>query len=162
MVRCPLTLRPFKFLLTGRYPELRELELRQLARVLLSSDSDPTLGKLKAKIKSYTNGQLPHAEHVLPVFYEIRENDRSVTEALPPKAASSGQQVTGGHWDQLKEALTNSLTSGTFLDSQFYVTESRSSTGLPKIRPIYFCSTVGGGFPSKLAACGSLAWIVGV
>jgi hypothetical protein len=162
LVCCPLTVRSFKFLLIGRYPELRELELRQLARVLLSSDSDPTLGKLKSKITSYTNGQLPHAEHVLPVLYELMENDGSVTETLPPKAASSDQRVTGGHWDELKEALTDSLTSGTFLDSQFYATESRSSSGLPKIRPIYFCSTVGGSFTSKLAACGSLAWILGV
>jgi hypothetical protein len=147
-----------EFLFIDRYPELRELELRQLARVLLSSDSDPALGALKAKIKSYADGQLPHAEPVFPALYDLMENDGSVKEAPLPKAASSNQQVTSGDWDGLKKALTGSLTSGTFLDSQFYAAESRSSTGLPKIRPIYFCSAVGSGFASRLAACRSIAW----
>jgi hypothetical protein len=160
LVQCPLSFRPFKFLLIDRYPELRELELRQLARVLLSSDSDPTLGTLKAKIKDYANGKLLHAEPVLPALYDLMENDGSVGEAPLPKAASPNQQVTGGGWDGLKKALTDSLVSGTFLDSQFYAVESRSSTGLPKIRPIYFCSTVGGSFASKLVACASLTWVV--
>jgi hypothetical protein len=115
------------------------------------------LEALKAKIKDYANGLLPHAEPVLPALYDLMENDGSVREAPLPKAASFNQQITGGDWDGLKKALTDSLTSGTFLDSQFYAAESRSSTGLPKIRPVYFCSTVGGGFASKLAARGSLA-----
>ena len=158
MVRCPFSLSPFKFLLIDRYPELRELELRQLARVLLSSDPDATLEALKAKIKSYADGQLPHAEPVLPALYELMENDGSVQESPLLKAASSNQQVISGDWDGLKKALTDSLTSGTFLDSQFCAAESRSSTGLPKFRPIYFCSAVGGSFASRLAACRSIAW----
>ena len=133
LVRCPLSFRSFEFLLTDRYPELRELELRQLARVLLSSDSDPTLGTLKAKTKDYANGKLPHAEPVLPALYDLMENDGSVKEAPFPKAASPNQQVTGGDWDGLKKALTDSLVNDTFLDSQSYAAESRSYTGLPKI-----------------------------
>ena len=138
---------------------MRELELRQLARVLLSSDPGPTLELLKSKIKSYTHGELPHAEHILPALYELMESDESVKEIPLPAVAPPNQQATGGDWEGLKKALTNSLTSGTFLDSQFYAVESRSSTGLPKIRPVYFCSTVGGSFASKLAACKSLARI---
>ena len=126
--------------------------------MLLSSDSDPTLGTLKAKIKDYANGKLLHAEHVLPALYELMENDGSVQEAPLLKAAPSNQQVTSGDWDGLKKAITDSLTSGTFLDSQFYAAESRSSAGSPKIRPIYFCSAVGGSFASRLAACRSIAW----
>ena len=160
MVRCPPSLRPFKLLLIDRYPELRELELKQLTRALLSSSSDPTLGVLKTKIKSYASGQLLHAEDVLPALYELMEGDESIEETPLPIAASSNQQVTGGDWDGLKKALTSSLTSGTFLDSQFYVAEPRLPAGLPKIRPIYFCSTVGGTFASNLVACGSLARIV--
>jgi len=139
---------------------LRELELRQLARVLLSSDSGPTLGLLKAKVRSYGHGELPHAEHILPALYELMESNESVEETPLPAVAPSKQQVTSGDWKGLKKALTSSLTSGTFLDSQFYVVESRSSTGLPKIRPVYFCSTVGGSFASKLAACKSLTWVI--
>ena len=153
LVRHPLSLRPVRFPRIYRYPELRELKLRQLARALLSSDSCLTLGYLKAKIKSYAHGKLPHAEHVLPALYELMESDESVEETLLPVAASSSQQVTGGDWDGLKKALISSLTSGTFLDSQFYAVGLQSSTGLQKIRPIYFCSAVDGSFASKLVAC---------
>ena len=138
---------------------MRELELKQLARVLLSSDPGPILELLKTKIKSYTHGELPHAEHILPALYELMENDESVKEIPLPAVAPPNQQATGGDWEGLKKALTNSLTSGMFLDSQFYAVESRSSTGLPKIRPVYLCSAVGGSFASKLVACKSLARI---
>ena len=143
-----------------RYPELRDLELRQLARVLLSSDSGPTLGLLKTKIKSYGDGELRHAEDILPTFYELMESNESIKETPLPAATSANQQTNRGDWEGLKRALTRSLTSGTFLDSQFYAVESRSLTGLPKIRPLYFCSTVGGSFVSKLVACKSLARIM--
>ena len=132
----------------------------QLARVLLSSNSSPTLELLKAKIKSYGHGGLPHAEDILPALYELMESDEPVKETPLPAAAPLNQEATGGDWDGLKRALTSSLTSGTFLDSQFYAVESRSSTGLPKIRPIYFCSTVGGSFASKLVACKPLTQIM--
>ena len=148
--------RTIRFPQTGdRYPELRELELRQLARVLLSSNSGPTLGLLKTKIKSYGHGELPHAEDILPTLYELMESDESVKETPLPAAAPPNEEAAGRDWEVLKKALTSSLTSGTFLDSQYYAVESRSSPGLPKIRPIYFCSTVDGSFTSKLVACKS-------
>ena len=81
------------------------------------------------------------------------EGDEPVKETPLPAAAPPNQQATGGDWEGLKKALTNSLTSGTFLDSQFYAVESKPSTGLPKIRPVYFCSAVGGSFASKLVTC---------
>ena len=160
-MRYPLSFKSVRFIFTiNRYPELRELELRQLARVLLSSDSGPTLELLKVKIKSYTHGELAHAEHILPALYKLMESDEPIKGWPPLPASSPDQQATGGDWKGLKRALTNSLTSGTFLDSQLYTVESRSSTGLPKIRPIYFCSTVGGCFTSKLVACKPLTRIV--
>ena len=88
------------------------------------------------------------------------ENDESVKEEPFPTPAPPNQQAICGDWEGLKKALTSSLTSGTFLDSQFYAVESRSSTGSPKVRPMYFCSTVGGNLASKLAACESLTWIM--
>ena len=127
--------------------------------MLLSSDPDPTLELLKTKIKSYVHGELPHAEYILPALYEFMESDKFVKTPLPA-GAPPNQQATGGCRKSLKRALTNSLTSGTFLDSQFYAVESRSSTSLPTIRPIYFCSTVDGSFASKLVACKSLTWVV--
>ena len=128
--------------------------------MLLSSNPGPALELLKTKVKGYAHGELPHAEHVLPALYELMESDESVEETLPTAAAPLNQETTDGDWEGLKKALTSSLTSGTFLDSQFYAVESRSSTGLPKIRPVYFCSTVGGSFVSKLVACKSLARVM--
>ena len=124
--------------------------------MLLYSDPGHTLQTLKRKIKKYTKGQSPFAEHVLLALYELMEGDESVEETLLLEATSSDPPVTDGDWDGLKRALASSLTSGTFLDSQFYAVESRSSTGSPRIRPIYFCSSVGGSFTSNLVACGSL------
>jgi hypothetical protein len=66
------------FLSVDRYPELRELELRQLARVLLSSDSGQTLESFKEKVKCYTHGELPHGGHVISTLYELMESDESV------------------------------------------------------------------------------------
>ena len=162
MVRFPRSLRPFEFSRVDRYPELRVLELRQLARALLSSDSGPVLGALKTKIQSYASGQLPHAEDVLPALYELMESEESIDETPLPAAASSNRHAIGGDWDGLERALTSSLTSGTFLDSQYYAVESRSSTGLPKIQPVYFCSAVGGSFASKLETCESFAPVIQV
>ena len=156
-----LSLRPVRFILTiaGRYPELRELELRQLARVLLSPDSGPTVELLKRKIKGYAHGVLAHAEHILPALYELMESDESVKEIPLPATSLPNQQAISEDWEGLKKALTKSLTSGTFLDSQFYAIESRSSTSSLKVRPVYFCSAVGGSFTSKLAACKPVTWI---
>ena len=126
--------------------------------MLLSSDSGPILGLLKAKIKGYARGELPHAENILPALYELMESDEFVRETPPPAAPSPSQQATDGDWEGLKRALTSSLTSGTFLDCQFYAVESQSLTGLPKIRPVYFCSTVDEGFTSELVTCKSLAY----
>lgn len=133
------------------------LEVRQLARDVLSSDSGPTLGLLKGKIKSYTHGRLPHADEILPALYALMESDALIKETPLPVIAPSDEQVTNGDWDRLKKALTSSLTNGTFLDSQFYAVESMPSTGLPGIRPVYFCSAVAGNFTSKLTACESFA-----
>ena len=152
--------RTFDFSLVSRYPELRGLEIRQLARTLLSADSDRTLRSLKEEIESYTGGRLPHAKHVVSALYRLMESDQSVDESPLPMATPSNQQAPSGDWGGLKKALTSSLTSGTFLDSQFYAVESRSSSGLPKICPIYFCSMAGGSFMPKLMACESLLEIM--
>jgi len=160
LVGYPLVLGPVRFPRIDRYPELRELELRQLARVLLSPNPGHTLELLKSKVKSYAHGELPHAEHVLPALYELTESDESVEETPPTAATPLNQETAGGDWEGLKKALTRSLTSGTFVDSQFYAVGSRLSTGLPKIRSVYFCSTVGGSFVSKLVACKSLARVM--
>ena len=148
--------------LVSRYPELRELEVRQLARSLLSVDSATTMQSLQKGIESYTRGQLPHATHVISTIYEFMESDYSVAAAeIPlPVATSSNKQTPSRDWAGLKKALISSLTSGTFLDSQFYAVESKSSSGLPKLRPIYFCSMVDDSIVSGLITCKFPAQII--
>ena len=118
------------------------------------------MGLLRAKIKGYAHGEFPHAENILPALYEFMESDESVKETPVPAVISPDKQATDGDWEGLKRALTTSLTSGTFLDCQFYAVESRLLTSLPKIRPVYFCSAVGGGFTSELTACKSLTRVM--
>ena len=159
MVRCHISPGAFGLSLGNRYPEIRRLELRQLARELLSSDSSTNSQLLKEAIKSYTGGELPHAKHVIPALYDLIESDEPTEETPLPAAASTSHGTAGWDWTGLKKALTSSLTSGTFLDSQFYAVESRSPTSPSKIRPIYFCSKVGGILTSILMAGGSLTRI---
>ena len=136
-----------------RYPELRDLELRQLAQAFLSTDSGPVLNALKDKIKAYTRGHLSHAKDVLPALYELMERGETPEETPTEPPAPPKQDVTGGDWKRLKDALTWSLTSGSFLDSQVYALDSEPQTGVPTIRPIYFCSMVGGNFLHKVVKC---------
>ena len=69
----------------------------------------------------------------------------------PPAPSKKGAPSRG--WRRLKAALTWSLRSGSFLDSQFYALDSKPQTGTPTIRPIYFCSEVGGAFLPKFEKC---------
>ena len=113
---------------------------------------------MKKEIEAYTRGKLPHAKHVISALYKLIEGDEPIGEPPFPATKVSNQKDTGGDWAGLKKALTSSLTSGTFLDSQLYATGSKSSTGLPNIQPIYFCSAVDSDFMTKLTGCRALAW----
>ena len=131
-----------------------ELELEHLAQTLLSTASNSALNTLKEKIKVYTCGQLLHAKNVLPALYDLMRRDKLSKEipALPP--APSKQSTADKDWGSLKDALALSLTSGSFLDSQFYALDSKPpAPGTPTIRPIYFCSMAGGPFLSRLMKC---------
>ena len=130
-----------------------------MARTLLSTDSSPALHVLKDKINAYAAGQLPHAKDILPALYELMETDEAFKETTPlaPPPAPSKRVTAGGDWEGLKDALIWSLASGSFLDSQFYALDSKPRAGVPMIRPIYFCSMVGGTFLPRLVKCGSSA-----
>lgn len=153
-VRHSIILRRSGFSLHCRYPELRELELEQLAHTLLSTDSGPVLDALKDKIKVYTRGKLPHAKEILTALYGLMERNEPFkkTPVLPFSFFKS--RTAGRDWKRLKDALTWSLTSGSFLDSQFYALDSRPPADPSKFRPIYFCSMASGIFSSKLVKRG--------
>ena len=117
-------------------------------------------GALKDKIKAYGRGELPYAKDILPALYERMESIESFkerTESIKPLkgktsllSALSDQGATAGG---LKDALTRSLTSGTFLDSQFYALDSKVGSDAPRIRPIHFCSMASSAFVPKLLKC---------
>ena len=143
-----------------RYPEVRNLELRQLTKALLATDPSAVRHALRDKIKAYGCGRLPYARDILPAFYERMESIGSFkerTESIKPlkgktsvpSAPSSQGAAAGG----LKDALTRSLTSGTFLDSQFYALDSKAGSDTPSIRPIHFCSMANSTFMPKLRKC---------
>jgi len=125
--------------------------------MLLSTDSGPVLDALKGKIKAYTRGQLPHAKEILLALYGLTERGEPFKKTPVQSPAPSKHGIAGGDRKRLKDALTWSLTSGSFLDSQFYALDSRLPAGAPKIRPIYFCSIAGGTFSSKLVKRGFCA-----
>ena len=128
------------------------MELKQLARALLSTDSSAARCAFKDKIKAYNRGQLPHAKDILPALYELMESDEAFKEMPGQPPAHPNPDAAGGDWERLKDALTWSLTSGTFLDCQFYALDSKSSgSGVPRIRPVYFCSVAGDRFLPKVS-----------
>ena len=110
-----------------RYPGVRKLELEQLVGALLSADPSAVRHVLKDKIKAYGRGELPYARAILPALYERMESIQSFkarTESIKPLKANKSQSpspsnrgTTTGDWKELKDALTRSLISGTFLDS---------------------------------------------
>ena len=73
-------------------------------------------------------------------------------ETTPPaRPPAPSEQATD--WEKLKDALTWSMGSGSFLDSQFYALDSKPRAGTPTIRQIYFCSTVFSGILPRLVKC---------
>jgi len=63
----------------------------------------------------------------------------------------------GFDWQVLRVELMKSLSSGIFLDTELYAPASRSELGgQPKLRPLYFCSAVGGEHTAKILSCAFL------
>jgi len=108
---------------------------------------------LKDKIKAYNRGQLPHAKDILPALYELIDSDETFKEMPAQLPAPPDKSTAGRGWEGLKTALTRSLTSGTFLDRQFYALDSKSGSGAPRIRPVYFWSIAGDGFLPNDSKC---------
>lgn len=127
------------------------MQIEHLARNLVSSIEPWKTVALKRKIETYTSGALPYAQEVLPTLYNRLANPRLLSmrtsHPLPPPSRSDF------NWQVLKNELTKSLSTGTFLNVEFHALESRSSDCQPKLRPLYFCKTVGGEHTTKMLSC---------
>ena len=138
------------------FPEVREVQVEHLARSLLSSGEPWKTAALKRKIECYTSGGLPHAQDVLPTLYHRLANPRflgpinsSMRTPRPLQAHPRGSF----NWKLLKIELTKSLSSGVFSTTELHAPVSRLSGGQPKLRPLYFCSSVGGEYTAKILSC---------
>lgn len=130
------------------------MQVEHLARNLLSSIQPWKTAALKRKIEIYTAGTLSHAQDVLPNLYHRLANPRLLSMPTPhPFPVPSRGDFD---WQALKNELTKSLSSGTFLNTELYALESRSSGGQPKLRPLYFCRAVGREHIAKILSCMSL------
>jgi len=134
------------------FPEIREVQVEHLAHNLLSSVEPWKTAALKRKIEYYTSGSLPHAQDVLPALYHRLANPLSISMHTPRPPQAPPRD--GFDWQVLKAELTRSLSSGTFLNMELYAPASRSeSGGQPELRPLYFCSAVGGEYTAKILSC---------
>ena len=132
------------------------MQVEYLARSLLSSTEPWKTAALKRKIEFYVSGALPHAQDVLPALYHRLANPMPapVYTQHPPQTSPRD----GFDWQVLKAELTKSLSSGTFLDMELHASVSRpGSGGRLKVRPLYFCSAVGGECATKILSCAFLA-----
>ena len=134
------------------YPEVREVQIEHLARNLLSSAEPWQTAALKRKIEFYTSGALPHAQDLLPALYHRLANPLSMSVRTPHPPQRPPRD--GFDWQVLKTELTKSLSSGTFLDIELYAPAFRLESGSQsKLRPLYFCSAVGGEYTTKILSC---------
>ena len=134
------------------------MQVKHLARSLLSSSEPWKTAALKRKIECYTAGGLPHAQEVLPALYRRFANPQALRPVAPSTRAPRPLQAPpkdGFEWQVLKTELTRSLSSGAFLNMELYAPTSRSSGGRPKLRPLYFCSAVGSECTIKILYCAS-------
>lgn len=133
------------------FPEVREVQAEHLARNLLSSIEPWKAAALKRKIEVYTSGALPHAQDVLPTLYHRLANPLRLSMRTPHPFQLP--QRGDFNWGALKNELMKSMSSGTFLNMELYAPESRSPAGQQNLRPLYFCSAIGGEYTAKILSC---------
>jgi hypothetical protein len=111
-----------------------------LAQAVRSPDSPEISAAFDNKIQEYFAGNLPHARGLVLGFFDLLANNRMSPH--PSSTASSHSiimpysDVNHGSWFQLRDAMIRSLTTGTFLDSMFYVEDSM------ELGPLSFCSSI--------------------
>jgi hypothetical protein len=133
------------------FPEIREVQVEHLARNLLSSIEPWKAAALKRKIEVYTSGALPHAQDVLPALYHRLANPLRLSMRTPHPFPLP--QRGDFNWGALKNELMKSMGSGTFLDMELRAPESKSPAGQQNLRPLYFCSAIGGEYTAKILSC---------
>jgi len=146
------------------YPEIIGLHAENLALALLSPDSQDIQERLNKKLRSFADGEIPHAADAVSTLFGILARCRA-SDAPPgashasPRAESKCTWVVDAnpdispHRKSMNIALIRSMHCGSFLDVEYRVREER--VGVGRLTPIYFSSFILRDIRSKLDARGS-------
>lgn len=113
--------------------------------------SQATISTLRGKFEEYAAGKLPHAGDAMVMLYDMLSgNGPSGPTALSAPACgpspTSLQPAGGGGaqgWDNLKDVIMRSLTTGIFIDCRFYApVTSDQPRKPPNLQPLHFCSSI--------------------
>ena len=134
-----------------RYPEIIDLHARNLASALLSQNPEDIQERLNKKLRSFADGEIPHAADAFSAVFGILARYRA--SDTPPdvdlcwgSAFSKCTWVAGGDHEiphyrkSVNIALIRSMHHGSFLDMEYRVRKKRA--GDDRFAPIYLSSSV--------------------
>jgi hypothetical protein len=142
-----------------RYPEMIDLHSENLASALLSSKSQDIQERFNKKLRSFSNGEIPHAANAISALFGTLALCPA-SEVPPkidnpnPKGNSKCTWAQGGNREippqrkSMNIALIRSMHHGSFLDMEYRVRNER--VGPDQFAPIYLSSTVFLAVRSKL------------
>ena len=152
-------------LIFSRNPELRDLFLHEL-KVKIQS-SQVAISTLRGKFEEYAAGKLPHARDAMVTLYDLLSGNEppgpTALSAPGCKPSQTSSRPAGGgepqDWENLKDAIMASLTTGVFIDCRFYAPVTSDQPRNPlNLQPLHFCSSINPGVVQKLNS-GSILYV---
>ena len=147
-----------------RYPGIIDLHAGNLASALLSQNPEGIRERLNKKLRSFADGEIPHAADAFSALFGILARYRAPdtppdVDNPSPGAESECTWVLGAnanippHKKSMNIALIRSIHYGSFLDVEYRVREKR--VGVYRLAPIHLSSFILRDIRSKLDARGS-------
>ena len=144
-----------------RYPEMVDLHVENLASALLSSNPQEVRERLNEKLRSFANGDIPHAANAVSTLFGVLARysaSEPSSETDNPKIqttskctwAAGGNRESPPHRKSMNTALLKSMHRGSFFDMEYCV--RKKQIGANKYCSIYLSSTAFHGDRSKLDA----------
>ena len=144
-----------------RYPEMIDLHTGNLASALLSPNPEDVQERLNEKLRSFANGEIPHAADAISALFGILACfPASVTPPdtnnRNPPAESKCTWVAGSkvktppHRKSMNIALIRSMHHGSFFDMEYHVRKKR--VGADQFIRIYLSSSIFRNIGSKVDA----------
>jgi len=148
---CNASLQTIGLSVPYRYPEMIELHAGNLALALLAQNSQDTQERLDKKLRSFADGEIPHAADAFSALFGILASYRPSdappgTEDANPRAELKCTWVAGGncnippHRKSMNIALIRSMHHGSFLDVAYRVRKRR--VGADQFTSIYLSSSI--------------------